>query len=318
MTLIDTATARHTLAPIYQCPVCQREVRACTHIVERKLVAHFLLRWELRNPREAERDGLRILAGDWDVVFERLATEEEVKAIRDAQMEPKSNIEGHISDDLQDTLRRIQEQPPAPVRRPPSEEEIRAQRIEARLIRARQAGVPVDLHTAITKPQERPALVIVRAWEKATGARCLLLHGANQAGKSAAAGAWLSSVPRGLWVSGVEIGLLVQPDQEHRAPARVRQIKEAHALVLDLSEERLGPAGWEMLESLIVHHLHHGRRLIVTTDRGPTTEKPATEGGRVGFFDMFGAGKKNRILSRWDRVGWVRHVGPWNEEIKTT
>lgn len=172
-------------------------------------------------------------------------------------------------------------------------------RTAERLARARRAGVPEDLFSAITTPQDRPALLAAREWYK-TDKRGLILCGPNQAGKSGAAAAWLSNVDRGLWISAEEIGLAVQPDPENKGVARLRQLREAGALVIDDLFRRCGPAGYETIEGLVLHMLDRGRRVVLTADR-PSGDVLA----------LFGEGRKNRIASRWERLGWIKSIESW-------
>lgn len=185
---------------------------------------------------------------------------------------------------------------------PPTAEERRADTQRQRLWQAGRAGVPAGIVGHLRQPEDRPALVAVRAW--ARGDRlALLLHGANQAGKSLAAAAWLSTHERGRWAGADEIGLATQPDPQHRGTAWLRELRGAGALVIDNIGARCGPAGYEEIEALIMHHLAAGRRLIVTTDYDPDR-----------FFALFGDERRNRVLSRWRLVGSATSVAPWAEQ----
>ena len=198
-------------------------------------------------------------------------------------------------------LQRVTAQAPTALR-VPTEEEQKHKELSHRLWNASRAGVPVGDIEILRHPlQDRPALLAVRRWAEG-GKQSLLLCGANQAGKSIAAGFWLSTQTGGLFTTASEIGLCVQPDPEQKGVQRLRQLRGALSLVIDNVGERCGQSGYEEMRSLIMHHLSQARRLIVTThnDAG-------------WFFRQFGDGTHNPLLARWKLVGEDEEIPPWKE-----
>lgn len=143
---------------------------------------------------------------------------------------------------------------------------ISADQIRSRCVRRR---IPADISQRLLGPkeaiEERPALLEARKWASSDRS-FLVLCASNQAGKSFAAGSWLQSLSRdGLFVSQFDIRNAIIPDPEERAYGLIRQMYDAHALVLDNVEGSLSDAVKEVIEGLVIKFHGAAKKIAITT-----------------------------------------------------
>jgi len=123
------------------------------------------------------------------------------------------------------------------------------------------------------RPDQDPGGRIRRWWDH--GPRALLLAGPSRTGKTTAAYAIANDVhTRGTWVmawTAADLSAALKPDSG--APLTYDYATTCDLLILDdLGRERVTDWWLEQLQRIVDHRCANGRRLVVTTNSGPSAD----------------------------------------------